>query len=243
MGRDLYLTVILPMHNEEKRISQCVERVAEACSQITGSYEIIIAEDGSRDATPQLAAKLVRESPKHVRHQHSPHKLGRGAALTLALRSARGKYAAYMDADLSSSLKFLKRLIHGVEAGAAISTGSRLMPSSHTHRPALRDVFSRGYNTLVRTLLGSKLYDHQCGFKAFDLAQVLPLLDEVEDTHWFWDTEMLVRAQKKGLRVDEFPIVWTQNSPDSKVRLRSDVFYMGRKILDLKRKLMLRRSH
>ncbi len=153
------------------------------------------------------------------------------------MRSARGKYAAYMDADLSSSLKFLKRLIHGVESGAAISTGSRLMPSSHTLRPALRDVFSRSYNLMVRKILGSKLHDHQCGFKAFDLAQVLPLLNEVEDTHWFWDTELLVRAQKNGLKVDEFPIVWTQNAPDSKVRLRKDVLYMGRKIFELKRKL------
>ncbi len=234
--KDIYLTVILPMHNEEKRISQCVERVAEACSQLTDSYEVIIAEDGSRDATPKIAAKLVRENP-HILHQHSEHKLGRGAALTIALRSARGKYAAYMDADLSSSLKFLKRLIHGVESGAAISTGSRLMPSSHTLRPALRDVFSRSYNLMVRKILGSKLHDHQCGFKAFDLAQVLPLLNEVEDTHWFWDTELLVRAQKNGLKVDEFPIVWTQNAPDSKVRLRKDVLYMGRKIFELKRKL------
>lgn len=242
MDRDIYLTVILPMHNEEKRISQCVERVAEACSQLTDSYEIIIAEDGSTDATPQIAAKLVRENP-HIIHQHSPHKLGRGAALTLALRTARGKYAVYMDADLSSSLKFLRRLLKGVEDGAAISTGSRLMPSSHTHRPRLRDTFSRGYNLLVRTLLGSKVHDHQAGFKAFDLAQVLPLLDETEDTHWFWDTELLVRAQKSGLKVDEFPIVWTQGSPDSKVRLRSDVFYMGRKILELKRKLALGRLH
>jgi len=241
MARDLYLTVILPMHNEEKRISQCVERVAEACSQLTGSYEIIIAEDGSRDATPQIAAKLVRENP-HIRHQHSEHKLGRGAALTIALRSARGKYAAYMDADLSSSLRFLKRLVHGVEEGAAISTGSRLMPSSQTHRPKLRDVFSKGYNLMVRRFLGSKIYDHQCGFKAFDLRQVLPLLDEVEDRHWFWDTELLVRAQKNGLKIDEFPIVWTQNSPDSKVRLRHDVLYMGRKVLELKKKLILGRA-
>jgi len=236
MAKDIYLSVILPMYNEEKRISQCVERVSEACSQITDTYEIIIAEDGSRDATPQIAAALARENP-HVIHQHFPSRLGRGAALTTALRSSRGKYAAYMDADLSSSLKFLKRLIHGVENGAAISTGSRLMPSSHTNRPKLRDVFSKSYNMMVRTILGSKLHDHQCGFKAFDMKQVLPLLDEVDDMHWFWDTELLVRAQKKGLKVDEFPIVWTQNAPDSKVRLRNDVLYMGRKIIELRRKL------
>ncbi len=229
------LTVIIPMHNEEKNAAACIGRVQKACKALTASYEIIIAEDGSSDNTYGVIKRAARGNPR-IMIMHSAGKLGRGRALTAALRKARGDVSVYMDADLASNLGHLGELVSSVKHGAVIATGSRLLPSSRTRRGLKREVASRGYNLLVRTVLGSKLHDHQCGFKAFRTKAILPLLGEVEDTHWFWDTEILVRAQRKGMRVDEIPIGWEEGRGTT-VRLKNDVLYMGRKILHLKRRM------
>lgn len=236
MAKKTRLTIIIPAHNEEKRLPGCVKSVSSACRAITPDYEIIICEDGSADNTYEAAKALAKKDPR-IRISHSKTRLGRGKALTKALREANGEVSVYMDADLSSSLSHLKELVARVRQGAAIATGSRLMPSSHTKRSIKRDIASRGFNTLVRLILGSRLHDHQCGFKAFNTRKIQSLLNETEDTHWFWDTEMLVRAQRKGLRVDEIPIEWSEKGKGSTVDLRSDVAYMASKILYLKRRL------
>jgi len=237
MKKGIRLSVILPMHNEEKRVESCVKGVKSACEPIAGiSYEVIITEDGSKDRTCEIAKKMAKGDP-HITVFHSAQRLGRGAALTAALKRAKGKVSVYMDADLSSNLSHLKELVSRVEHGAVIATGSRMLPSSKTKRSFKRDVASRGFNLLVRTILGSRLYDHQCGFKAFDTKKVQMLLGEVEDTHWFWDTEMLVRAQRHNMRVDEIPVEWAEKGKGSTVDLKKDVAYMASKILYLKSRI------
>jgi len=233
--KKISLTAILPMHNEEKRVAHCVEEVEKACRQITDSYEIIIAEDGSKDATYRIARQLARKNPR-ITLLHSAKRLGRGRALSLALRKAKGDVSVYIDADLSPDMKYLGELVSRVKSGAVIATASRMLPESRTRRSIVRDVASRGFNLLVRAILGSKLRDHQCGFKAFNTRKVRELLDEVEDEHWFWDTELLIRAQRKGLRVDEVPVEWREKGA-STVDLKRDVAYMAAKILYLKGKL------
>lgn len=229
------LTVILPMHNEEERIRKCVRRVKKACERITKSYEIIIAEDGSSDRTYEIAKELSQEDGR-IRVLHSKSRLGRGRALTKALGMARGKISVYIDADLSSNLRYLGKLIRSVESGAVVATGSRLVKGAKTKRSMKREIASRGFNFLVRMLLGSKIMDHQCGFKAFHTSEIKKLLKEVEDTHWFWDTEVLVRAQRKGWKVVEFPIKWEEKGK-STVDMKKDILYMGGRILELRKKL------
>jgi hypothetical protein len=136
--------------------------------------------------------------------------------------------------DLASDIGKVRRLIAGIENGAAISTGSRLMKDSKTKRRFLREVSSRMFNLLVRLFLGSKIMDHQCGFKGFRKKEVLPILKKVKDAHWFWDTELLVRAQREGLKVDEFPIEWKE-SRGSKVRLLKDTIAMALGIMRMMR--------
>jgi hypothetical protein len=233
---EVQLTVILPAHNEEKRLAEAVKSVKKACAAITPAYEIMICEDGSKDRTYDVAKGLAKKDSR-ISVTHSLKRLGRGAALTKALREAKGEVSVYMDADLSSDLRHLKELVSSVRGGAAIATGSRLMDSSATRRSVKRDIASRGFNMLVRVVLGSRLHDHQCGFKAFNTKKIQPLLGEVEDTHWFWDTEMLVRAQRKGWRVDEIPIEWSEKGKGSTVDMRKDVAYMASKILYLKGKI------
>jgi len=133
--------------------------------------------------------------------------------------------------DLATDLRHLDELVGAIRSGSDIATGSRLLPSSEVVRTGGRELASRGYNTLVRAILGSRVHDHQCGFKAFNRGRILPLLPSVRATHWFWDTEILVRGQRAGLRVAEFPVSW-RTGKTTTVRLK-DVFEMGGAILSL----------
>ncbi len=221
-----YVTVVVPVYKEPEGIRPFIDRISKELAGL--DYEIIIAEDGSNDA-PRIIKEM---SAKRCRVLHSDERLGRGAALSRAIRDAKSDIVLYMDVDLASEPGKTKRLIEGIEKGAAISTGSRLIRGSDISRGFTRDFMSRGFNLLVRILLHSKIKDHQCGFKGFRRSKVLPLLEQVKDTHWFWDTELLVRAQWAGLGVDEFPIEWKEGR-GTKVSLLKDTLTMGKNVLRL----------
>ena len=209
---------------------------AETLSKITDPFEIIIAEDGSTDGTDRIASSLARTVRLCV-HLHSDERQGRGKALNRAFKAASGEVLCYIDVDLATDMKYLEKLIRAVSMdGYDFATGSRMMPESDAKRPFKREFASRGYNFLVRLFLHSKLYDHQCGFKAFRREALFELLDEIENQHWFWDTEVLVRAQQKGYRVMEFPVYW-RHGGSSKVNLVKDVGGMGSEIFRLWREL------
>jgi glycosyltransferase involved in cell wall biosynthesis len=217
------ISVIIPIHNEADILLSNIGRLRDALEALSGDYEIIIAEDGSSDGSFSVAQALESES---IRLLTSDTKLGRGLALSNAIRQAEGDIVVYMDADLSTDLRYLAPLMQKMNEGADLSTGSRLMEGSEViGRSLLREVMSRWYNILLRLLFGTRVKDHQCGFKAFRKNAVLQLLDEVEDRHWFWDSELLIRAQMKGLRISEIPVSWVDRS-NSKVKLHLDVFYM-----------------
>ncbi len=228
--RIVKVTVVLPAFNEAKRIEKEVEEVKRWMDKTGYDYEIVIAEDGSTDGTDRIASELARRDPK-VKHIHSDKRLGRGRALTRAFKNSNGDVLVYLDVDLSTDMRHLKELIDAVaKEGYDLATGSRLMKESRAERPLKRDLASKVYNFLVRLMLGSKLRDHQCGFKAFRRSSILSLLDEVKDDHWFWDTEILVLAQRKGLKVKEIPVKWRQ-SGETKVRFTKDVLYMFSQIV------------
>ena len=226
------VSVVLPAYNEESTIEQTVLVTLETLESFlpAGSFEVIVAEDGCEDRTPEIADRLAGEHAA-VRHFHSDERLGRGGALERAFEAARGQTLVYFDTDLATDMRHLEELVESVRSGEYdLASGSRWMPGNVADRPAKRDVASRGFNGLVRLFLRSDLQDHQCGFKAFDRDALFDLLDDVEDEHWFWDTEVLVRAQRRGYRVKEFPVDWEPKG-DTKVDLVRDVFGMGSQIL------------
>ncbi|MDD5171467.1 MAG: glycosyltransferase family 2 protein [Candidatus ainarchaeum sp.] len=228
------ISFIIPLHNEAAALSANFQKIRKAADSLGLDYEIILAEDGSTDNTRQIAGKLASAK---IRLLASEKKLGRGLALNNAIKAAKGDIVVYMDADLATDLKHLKELIREVENGADISTGSRLAPGSKVHsRSFLREFFSRGYNLMLRALFRTSIHDHQCGFKAFRKSKILHLLNEVEDKHWFWDSELLIRAQKNGLKVTEIPVEWT-DSKGSSVRLSTDIPAMGLSALLLRLRL------
>ncbi len=229
------ISVILPAYNEANRIENAVLRTVETVSRVTNSYEIIIAEDGSTDGTDHIAAKLAEN--ENVVHLHSDDRQGRGKALARSIKSSSGSTIAYMDVDLATDTKHITELIDAVRVeGYDFATGSRLMPDSKVRRSLKRDVASRGYNLLVRFLLKSKIHDHQCGFKSFKREALLSLLDKIKDEHWFWDTELLVRAQQQGYKIKEFSVKWKHGGP-TKVNFMQDIIGMGSQIFRLRREL------
>jgi uncharacterized membrane protein YbhN (UPF0104 family) len=232
MSRPVEVSVVLPAYNEERTIEETVETTLDSLGEFlpAGTFEVLIAEDGCADRTPEIAAGMAAANDR-VRHVHSEGRLGRGGALRRAFRAARGETLAYFDTDLATDISHLEELIESVRSGEAdAATGSRWLPGSEADRPAKRGVPSKAYNGLVRTFLRSDVEDHQCGFKAFDREALYALLDDVEDDHWFFDTEVLVRAQRAGYSVEEFPVEWTPKG-DSKVDLVRDVVGMGSQIL------------
>jgi len=228
----LQLSVVLPAYNEVSYLHLAVEKTTQTLNSLTDAYEIIIAEDGSTDGTAECAQKLTQTYPQ-LRHIHRTQRLGRGMALNNAFEQSHGEILVYMDLDLATDLKYLKPLIQAISVeGYDFTTGSRMMPQSKANRSLSRGFSSQTYNFLVRHMLGSKLKDHQCGFKAFKREPLLELLGKVEAKHWFWDTEIMVRGHQQGLRIKEIAVEW-HSGKDTKVNLVKDSWNMFWQIIVL----------
>jgi glycosyltransferase AglD len=233
------VSVVLPAYNEADKLEPAVTKISEALDEIGYPYEIVIAEDGSTDGTDQRAEELAQKRP-FVRHIHREKRQGRGTALNNAFKQCRGEIFVYMDLDLASDLKALKPLVQAILVeGYDFSTGSRLLPQSKVERSLRRDLSSKTFNFLVRQMLGSKVHDHQCGFKGFKREPTMLLLDEVEATHWFWDTEILVRAHRHGFKIKEIPVEW-KSGAGTKVNLFKDSYSMFKQIVKLWWKLKVK---
>jgi glycosyltransferase involved in cell wall biosynthesis len=224
------VTAIIPVFNDHRSLEIAIPRSVELLSRITNGFELVIAEDGSNDGSAELVRNYEQQDPR-IHLLHSDERLGRGKALTRAIHLSRGKIVCYYDVDLATDMQHLPELIGAIREGADISTGSRLMPGSDIVRTEGREIASRSYNFLVRLFLGSRCYDHQCGFKAFNKEYILHVLPAIQSNHWFWDTELLVRSQRNGCRLVEFPVRWRAGKGTT-VKMK-DVFEMGSSILRL----------
>ena len=226
------VSVVFPAYNEAEALEAAVEKVTRALNEFARSYEIIIAEDGSTDGTDKLAGALAMKY-SFIKHIHGEKRLGRGTALKNAFKKSSGEVLVYMDLDLATDLKHLKPLVDAVEyEGYDFAIGSRMLSESKVERSRTRQITSKSYNFLVRAMLGSKVKDQQCGFKAFRREPLMQLLDEVTARHWFWDTEILVRAFRKGYKIKEIPVEW-KGGRETKVRLLKDSFNMAGQVIKL----------
>ena len=226
------ISVVLPAYNEANKLETAVTKVAKTLEKFASSHEIIIAEDGSTDGTDEVADMLSERYP-FVKHLHGEKRLGRGVALKNAFRQSNGRILVYMDVDLATNIEQLKSLVAAIEEeGFDFAVGSRMLSESKVERSRTRQIASKSYNFLVHAMLGSKVKDHQCGFKAFKREALMPLLDEVTACHWFWDTELLVRASRKGIKIKEIPVDW-KTRRETKVKLLKDSFSMAGQVVKL----------
>ena len=208
--------IVIPVHNEARDLRASVLRLhAYLTQQFPFSARITIADNASTDATPAVAAELAEELPE-VRVLRLNDK-GRGRALAAAWLTSDARVVSYMDVDLSTDLSALLPLVAPVISGhSQVSIGSRLVAGSRVRRGPKREVISRVYNILLRLVLRVRFKDAQCGFKALRADVARSLLPDVVNRNWFFDTELLVRAERAGLRIHELPVDWTDD-PDSRV--------------------------
>jgi glycosyltransferase involved in cell wall biosynthesis len=228
--REPDVTAIIPVFNDLHSLEIAIPKSLEYLSGITERFELIIAEDGSTDGGAELVRRYEKRDSR-IQLLHSDKRLGRGKALTRAIHASKGEIVCYYDVDLATDMQHLYELIDAIRKGADISTGSRLMSASDSVRTGGREIASRSYNFLVRLFLESRILDHQCGFKAFNKEHILPILPTVRSDHWFWDTEILVRSQRKGFVVKEFPVRWRAGKGTT-VKAK-DIIEMGSSILRL----------
>lgn len=223
------ISVIVPAYNAKKYITNTVSEIDNEVKKLTKDYEIIIVDNGSVDGTPELVKKLSKKN-KRIVHLVYEKPLGKGGAVNEGIKHTKNDIIAVIDQDSATKIEYLKPLIGAINNGADISIGSRLSKGSKVKRSLNREIFSRGYNFLVRFFLKSSIKDHQCGFKAYKKDVILDLLKVIKDKQWFWDTEMLVRAQQKGYKIVEIPVEWSE-AEGSTMRLKRDIARMGRELI------------
>jgi putative flippase GtrA len=212
------LDVVIPVYNEEAGLDRSV-RIVHAFLRDSFPYpaRLTIADNASTDGTLAIARTLAGDLDG-VRVLHLEEK-GRGRTLHRAWLESDAEVLAYMDVDLSTDLAALLPLVAPLVSGHShIAIGSRLTRSSHVTRGPKREVVSRAYNLLLRGTLRTHFSDAQCGFKAIRADVARELLPLVADTEWFFDTELLVLAERAGLRIHEVPVDWVDD-PDSRVDL------------------------
>ncbi|WP_344902196.1 glycosyltransferase [Actinomadura meridiana] len=215
-GRGRFVEVVVPVHNEERVLTATVERLhAYLAGTFPYPFRITIADNASTDGTWWIAEELTARLPR-VRAVRLEDK-GRGRALRHVWGASDADVVAYMDADLSTDLDAFLPLVAPLISGHSdLAIGSRLTRGSAVVRGPRREVVSRCYNLLLRTTLAARFTDAQCGFKAARTEIVQALLPGVEDEEWFFDTELLLLAERNGLRIHEVPVDWVDD-PDSRV--------------------------
>jgi glycosyltransferase involved in cell wall biosynthesis len=195
---------VLACYNEAEHIEVSFQEIRETLVQAGWPFEIILVDDVSRDGTRDLLKGIV-EAHRDLEVRLILHETnrGRGATVTDGFRAARGEIAGYLDVDLEVHSRYIPSLVRAIEKGADIATVRRIYAFQLGSLD--RYFMSRGYSWLVRNLLGVTCRDTETGYKFFRRETVLPLLDEIEDEGWFWDTEFMARALRRGLRLEEIP--------------------------------------
>ncbi len=217
----------MPVRNEERDLVPSTRRlVAYLRESFPFTARVTIADNGSTDTTWALATGLARELAEvRAVHMELP---GRGRALRAIWSESDAEVLAYMDVDLSTDLNALLPLVAPLLSGHSdLAIGTRLARGSRVIRGPKRELISRSYNVLLRTLMGAGFSDAQCGFKAIRRDQARALLPLTQDTGWFFDTELLVLAERAGLRIHEIPVDWIDD-------LDSRVDIVGTALADLR---------
>lgn len=234
--------VVIPVYNEERVLERSVETLRSFLREsFPYRWRIVIADNASTDGTLRIAEELARRSPDEVRVLHLDEK-GRGRALKRAWLDSKADAMGYMDVDLSTDIAKTVDLARAVlDEGYDLAYGSRLARGAETTRSLKREIVSRGNMAVIKALFFVRFSDAQCGFKAITREAARALLPLVRDTYWFFDTELLIKAEKAGYRLKEIPVRW-QEDPDTRVQLAQDIAKQLRGLLRVRFERIPRRE-
>jgi glycosyltransferase involved in cell wall biosynthesis len=234
--RSFTVDVVIPVLNEAHVLERSVTRAREFLrANLPYESRIVIVDNGSTDGT-DAAARALAAQYGDVQYLHLSQR-GRGRALRHAWLQSKADVVCYMDVDLSTDLSHLPELVGAIlHDGYGLATGSRLLPASRTNRSLKREAISRIYNVFVKVVLGTRFSDAQCGFKAVGREVVEKIVPQIEDQSWFFDTELLVLAEKQGYRIKDLPVKWDEDD-DSRVKIVSTAWDDIKGVFRLRRHL------
>ena len=211
--------ITIPVYNEEEVLPRTIASLTEFLeTNLSNPWQVTIADNASTDSTQAVSEMLCRKHPG-VFYLRIPQK-ARGRALRTAWLDSQADIVSYMDADLSTDLSHFPQLIKALESGNHIAVGSRLSKGSQVSRGFKREFISRGYNLLINAMFFTGLPDAQCGFKALTRATAEAIVPNIKNNNWFFDTELLVIAAKRGFNIASVPVKWIDD-PASTVNIAS----------------------
>ena len=209
--------IVIPVCNEEKSLPRSIVILTDFLkAHLRNPWQVVIADNASTDATRSVA-EMLREKYPGVNYLYLPQK-GRGRALRAAWMDSTADIVSYMDVDLSTDLAYFLQLMEAMESGYDVAIGSRLSKGSRVRRSLKREVTSRSYNLLVRSMFSTHCPDAQCGFKALTRQAALAIVPKIKNNGWFFDTELLVIAAKRGYKIKSVPVKW-DDDPTSTVNI------------------------
>ncbi len=231
------LSVVIPVYNEEKNISEALRRVSAYLSLKNFSWEVLVVDDGSKDSTRDVLLKYIQEhpgQPVHVLRFDPNH--GKGFAVRQGMLAAKGRYVLMSDVDMSAPIKEVDKLITAIDRGAEVAIGSRAVraPGCDVRQSFKRRLSGRIFNLFVQALALPGIHDSQCGFKCFSNAAAKKLFLAQKLDGFAFDVEVLTLARQFGYKIAEVPVMWSEGK-DSKIKLFRDPILMLGDLLRLKR--------
>ena len=218
--KNIDLSIVLACYNEMEHINKSLYKLVEYLDNTNISYELILIDDCSTDGTVQEIPKLAKKYPKIKWYLHKKN-IGRGGTIAEGIKVAKGKMVGFIDIDLETPPWYILPVYIQIKNGYDIALAQRIY--KFNIRKILRFITSRGYNILVRKLLEVPFLDTESGFKFFNKKKILPILEEIKDKRWFWDTEVIVRSYYKGYKIKEIPTLFkTDPNKTSTVNLFRD---------------------
>jgi glycosyltransferase involved in cell wall biosynthesis len=227
------ITIVIPVYNEEKILEKSIIKVYNYCKKnVKYNWKIVIADNASNDKTREIGMKISKKL-QAVQYFYL-NKKGRGLALKKAWIKNISDINIYFDVDLATDLSAVSKAIQEIEKGADIVIGNRYDKKSKTVRLKFRLFLSKSYNYLVKFFfIKTKIFDFQCGFKAVKKEIVQKIITKVNDNEWFFDTELLLLAEKYKFKISQIPVIWKEMG-DTKVSFFKDILKFIKKLFLLR---------